>query len=204
MKVFIAFIILCFLLIWDLINGNNKEFFEGHSGQSTVQTKFLQDKSKNSSVKNILEIGFNAGHSSRTFLESNKNVHVTSFDLGVYNYKPHKSEIDNKYPDRHTLIIGNSLDTIPKFNNDKKYDLIFFDGGHEYNVSYNDLKNCKRLAHSDTLVIMDDVVRNKKLSHFNLGPNKAWSQMITDKEIIELGQIDISDSRGFAYGRYIL
>ena len=35
-----------------------------------------------------------------TFLESNKNVHVTSFDLGVYNYKPHKSEIDNKYPDR--------------------------------------------------------------------------------------------------------
>ena len=73
----------------------------------------------------------------------------------------HKSEIDNKYPDRHTLIIGNSLDTIPKFNNDKKYDLIFIDGGHEYNISYNDLKNCKRLAHSDTLVIMDDVVRNK-------------------------------------------
>ena len=26
MKVFIAFIILCLLLIWDLINGNNKEF----------------------------------------------------------------------------------------------------------------------------------------------------------------------------------
>ena len=101
------------------------------------------------------------------------------------------------------MIIGNSLDTIPKFNNDKKYDLIFIDGGHEYNISYNDLKN-KRLAHSDTLVIMDDVVRNKKLSHFNLGPNKAWSQMITDKEIIELGQIDISDSQGFAYGRYIL
>jgi hypothetical protein len=33
-----------------------------------------------------LEIGFNAGHSAEVFLKNNKDLILTSFDLGEHNY----------------------------------------------------------------------------------------------------------------------
>jgi predicted O-methyltransferase YrrM len=154
----------------------------------------------------VLEIGFSAGHSSDTFLKSNDNVIVTSFDLGYHSYVIYgKSYIDQKYPERHQLIIGDSRETLPAFikNTDRKYDIIFIDGGHEYEVSYSDLINCKQLAHKDTIVIMDDVT-NAANEVYNRGPSQAWKDCIAQNIVLEEDHFEFNRWRGMSTGKYII
>ena len=180
--------------------------FEGHSQQVPAQTALLTKYTSNPNVKNVFEIGFNAGHSCDTFLNSNDNISVVSCDLGYHNYVIYgKSYIDQKYPERHKLIIGDSTITLPKFikNTSEKFDIIFIDGGHEYEVAYSDLTNCKHLAHKDTIVIMDDVT-NAANEVYNRGPSKAWKDCIAQNIVVESGHFEFNKWRGMSVGRYIL
>jgi len=155
-----------------------------------------------------MEIGFNAGHSAELFLSSNKNINLVSFDIGMHGYvKLGKQFIDKTYPDRHTLIIGNSLDTVPEYfkKNNKKFDLIFIDGGHEYNVAKGDILNCKNLAHDKTTVIMDDTMNKSYLMmDWNIGPNNAWKEAKEWNIVKEIGTDDFSLGRGHSWGYYNL
>lgn len=106
-------------------------------------------------VKNILEIGLNGGHSMAIFLLSNPKLEVLSFDICEHNYV---KEIGNYYKNKYNFnfVAGNSLITVKEYNNDIKYDVIHIDGGHIEKCVVNDLINCKRFAHKDTLMIFDD------------------------------------------------
>jgi predicted O-methyltransferase YrrM len=114
----------------------------------------------NKDMNKIMEIGFNAGHSAELFLKNNPDLNLTSFDLGDHGYLLYGKEyIDKMFPGRHTLIIGDSRLSIPKFIRDYpgvKFDLLFIDGGHEYEIAKADLNNCKELAHKDSLFIIFD------------------------------------------------
>jgi len=106
-------------------------------------------------AKNILEIGLNGGHSMAIFLLSNPNLEVLSFDICQHAYV---QDIANYYKNKYNFnfIKGNSLITVNEYNSDKKYDIIHIDGGHTEECVRNDLINCKRFAHKDTLMIFDD------------------------------------------------
>jgi len=183
-------------------------FDEGFSQQVEEQTTFLKNIVNNPSIKYVMEIGFNGGHSSELFLSSNKNIQVVSFDIGEHNYvKLGKEFIDKTYPNRHELIIGNSLETVPYYstNVNKKFDIIFIDGGHMYDVARGDIINCKKLAHDKSIVIMDDTIINHDwLRHWNLGPNRAWKEAKEWNIIKELGSVDYSSGRGQSWGYYNL
>jgi len=181
--------------------------FEGHSGMCSGETEFLREIVKDPNIKTLLEIGFNAGHSSESFLSSNETLKVWSFDLGQYTYVlTGKSYIDHKYPKRHTLTIGDSKSTIPTFSDnfeDMKFDCIFIDGDHSYEGAMADLMNCKRLAHKDTILIMDDIVKTKGwIQEWNKGTNQAWSEVIDNGLITEQYQQDFKKGFGVAYGKY--
>lgn len=181
---------------------------EGHSQNIPEQIKFLKDIISEENVSNIIEIGFNAGHSAEIFLSSNKNINVVSFDIGDYYYVGlGKQFIDNKYPNRHTLILGDSLVSIPEYirTSNIKFDIIFIDGGHSYNTAKGDLINCKNLAHKKTIVIMDDTVNNDNWRRgWNQGPTKVWNEAKEWDFIKELGSKDFWDGRGLSWGIYNL
>ena len=104
---------------------------EGNITQQKKQIFDIQNILKQIDAKNIMEIGFNAGHSAELFL-SNSNAYLYSFDIGDHFHeylKYGKFFINMKYPNRHTLVFGNSLETIPRFakNNGTVFDLIFID-----------------------------------------------------------------------------
>jgi predicted O-methyltransferase YrrM len=72
-----------------------------------------------------------------------------------------KKLIDERFPGRHTLICGDSRKTVPEFkasNPDLRFDLVFIDGGHDYEVPKADLLNMRELASEGTAVILDDLI----------------------------------------------
>jgi predicted O-methyltransferase YrrM len=156
-------------------------------------------------AKRIMEIGFNAGHSADLFLKWKPDIQLVSFDIGIHNYvQKGKDYIDAHYPGRHTLVVGDSTQTIPEYKTDQPFDVIFIDGGHAYDVACADVANCKRLAHANTLVIMDDTIRERLewTRHFNVGPTKAWVEAIERQDVENLGYVDYTKGRGMSWGRY--
>ena len=74
------------------------------------------------------------------------------------------------YPFKHILILGDSQKTIPEFDCNEKFDLIFIDGGHSYKCCKNDFNNTKKFAHENTIFVVDDTCGTKSYSK---GPRKV-------------------------------
>lgn len=188
-----------------LLNGVSD--MEGHSQNYVAQTTSLKNLVNLQHIKNVFEIGFNAGHSADIFLKSNPNINLVSCDI---NQRPctlyGKQFIDKTYPDRHKLIIGDSTIVLPTYISTltHKYDLIFIDGGHTYDVAKADIMNCKKLAHDNTIVIMDDVSNYCINSSWAEDPTKVWNEMIENEIITEIGHEDYAIGRGMSWGKYII
>ena len=106
---------------------------------------------------NILEIGFNAGHSVLLYLISNTMSKIQLFDLGDHSYSRKCFEyLDKEFPGRISIIWGDSTKTLETFKTDIIYDFIHIDGGHTRFVAETDFYNCKRFADNNSLVLTDD------------------------------------------------
>src|SRR5215469_14038261 len=119
-------------------------------GCDDVELAYLGQIANAQEIKFIAEIGFNYGLSSYTFLAANSGSLVCSFDLAEFSYTaPAKQHIDDIFAGRHTLVQGNSVQTVPAFsriNPSLRFDLIFIDGGHAYETARLDLLNMRLLA----------------------------------------------------------
>lgn len=130
------------------------------------KAEFVQHMQRISKIKKILEIGFNAGHSAELFLTTTNCEKLLSFDINVHPYlKTGAKFIKQKFGDRFTLIEGDSKIKVPEYattHSDEKFDLIFIDGGHSFECCFSDIQNCSKLAHQETLVLIDDYVAEVK------------------------------------------
>jgi predicted O-methyltransferase YrrM len=187
--------------------GYSRKDIIGNSMQLKEQFHDLSTMVREYGVENILEIGFNAGHSSLIFLESSPNTRVTSFELVSGGYTGiGKAYVDAMYPNRHTLISGDSTVTIPEFiasGAGRNFDLIFIDGGHEYEVAAADLRNCTALAGKDAIVIMDDTVYTRGWeAAYTTGPTRAWEEYLSEGKLVEIARKEYCPCRGMSWGRY--
>ena len=187
-------------------NLNDMWITEGNINQVPKQVELIKKIIIEENINSVLEIGFNAGYSAELFL-SNTSMDTVSFDDGKHKYhKFGKLHIDKNFPDRHSLILGDSKKTLPKYiisNPAKNFDLIFIDGGHDYITAESDLLNCKNLSHKNTIVIMDDTVYKKeKICEWNIGPTNVWQKAIEKKIIKEISKIEFDRGRGMSWGRY--
>ena len=183
-------------------------------GCDEVELAYLARIASTPEVKLIAEIGFNYGLSSYTFLNANAHSLVCSFDLSEFSYTASaKKYIDDIFVGRHTLVQGNSVSTVPAFsrlNTSLRFDLIFIDGGHAYDVAKSDLLNMRSLATRDTIVVMDDITPWKPCG---IGPTRAWLEavgegLITHHQLIKEGvpalKIAPPGNRSWAVGSYNL
>ncbi len=107
--------------------------------------------------KNILEVGFNGGHSVALYTYSNPNITIKSFDICSHTYTEKCADYIRESTDFNLeLIKGDSQETLKTYNSNEKFDIIHIDGGHGYNPAKSDLHECKKFAHKDTLLIFDD------------------------------------------------
>jgi predicted O-methyltransferase YrrM len=118
---------------------------------------FLQ---KHPEIKKIVEIGFNGGFSSGVFLTVRSDIEIVSVDIGLHDYVlPAKAWIDSQFKGRHTLIIGDSRDVLPKIPHYlKEADLIFIDGGHDKDIPDRDIHNTLLHCRPDAHILIDDYI----------------------------------------------
>ena len=147
------------------IINNCEELLEGNIfmlHNTTTYTDIYLNKSKNISnivlnknLKNVMEIGFNAGFSTLLMLLSNPNINITCFDLGEHKYTMScYNKMKETFGNRINIIIGDSTKTLPNIND--KYELIHIDGGHSTEVANSDIVNSYRLSNEGTILIMND------------------------------------------------
>lgn len=122
------------------------------------QSEFTRRFIIENDIRNIMEIGFNAGVSSSVMLSSNEDVRVTSFDIGEHYYmKDTKKIIDEMFPGRHTLILGDSTVTVPQYTGESApFDMVFVDGGHHGDVPELDIRNSCKFLKRGGFIILDD------------------------------------------------
>jgi len=116
-------------------------------------------------VKNVCEIGFNAGHSTMLMLlgRSNTPLNFTIFDIGHHLYtKPTYEYIKSKFGYvNFEYIEGDSIVTMPEWIKNHPelmytYDVVHVDGGHNEDCISNDMKNTDLLVKKNGIVIIDD------------------------------------------------
>ena len=144
----------------------------------------------------VLEVGFNEGHSACAILAARHDVSLVSFDIGEHtSVAAAKAFVDARFPGRHTLIVGDSITTVPAHEQVLRcraaaeassgsaaavafFELCFIDGGHALEVARADLRNCARLA---ARVVMDDLC---PAVYWGRGPSEAWAEAIDDGRIV--------------------
>jgi len=109
-------------------------------------------------AKNILEIGFNAGHSALLFLMANKTSKIVCFDICHYPYaRPCFDYLQSLFGERLELVEGDSTVTVPdyctKFTG-HTFDVVHIDGSNDIQIARQDVENILPVA--TDVVIFDD------------------------------------------------
>ena len=117
-----------------------------------------------SELLQICEIGFNAGHTALLFLEAASAARVLSFDLGDMPWaKKQAALLSRAYgADRFQAVFGSSDETVPSYSSRltkkaSKCDVAFSDGGKTESLRLADLRNFRRLARPQALLLFDEI-----------------------------------------------
>ncbi|CAD7932613.1 unnamed protein product [Amoebophrya sp. A25] len=155
---------------------------EGHITSSRKALSMYFEIARAPFVKNICEIGFNAGHSTSIFLNANPNARVWSFDLGQFDYTIRQGDLARElFPDRFHLTLGPSQESVEEFHRlypDITCDVISVDGDHSTEGTYTDLVNMRKMATCRNWVLMDDAGWNST--------NTAWQKAKDDGIITQM------------------
>jgi predicted O-methyltransferase YrrM len=150
-------------------------------GTSPEEMMYLANIIALTDARHIAEIGLNAGYSAHAMLSERLDVRVVSFDIGSHTYiNTAKLLLDDMYKDRHKLIIGNSMESVPDFCYSyptTKFDMAFIDGGHSYKTAIADIVNMRNICKKGAFIIMDDVT---PFRNYGRGPFKAWNDAIQE------------------------
>jgi len=184
----------------ELASRSSREVVEGYV--NAEQQSFLRETVRkhlsSASKPNILNIGFNRGHSAAAFLSS-CDCRVTSVDIGVHEYIHQASDlVDQVYPGRHLLIVGDSTTVVPNLEPEDPLDLVFIDGGHTRPIPWLDICNCAKIVSNGCLVVVDDYCP----TYGSDGVVEAWDRAVAEGMIEQLDVFTHNDT-GIVVGKYV-
>lgn len=155
--------------------------------------------------RNILQLGFLAGHSAEYFLNLSKMIHVTSIDIGAFQSVGCGNRfIQTEYPERSTLLTGKSADVLDTLSNEnRKYDLILIDGSFAYEDAKIDIEKCKRVSKKDALIIINNVLEQPLLDkYWTRDVSKCYKEFRETGFLEQISQRDLTSGRGYAFAKY--
>ena len=134
----------------------NKVTYDGHIGIFPAEVINYISFASHSRVRNVVEIGFNAGHSATVMLASNSNMKLTTFTYQAVSEGV--KFVKETFPSQFNLIMGPSQDTVKTWlpTVPKGFiDLMVIDGNHTYPAPREDFLMLLTRAHIGTRYIFD-------------------------------------------------
>jgi len=127
----------------------------GHLHPTQEAESFWMTVKSITGFKNLMEIGFNAGHSSSFLLELFEDINVHSYDIALYDITHNNSKlVKEKYKERFEFFLKDSL-TIKPNEIPSDYDILFVDGNHKPKWVSNDLN--LGIQYGFKYIVLDDL-----------------------------------------------
>ncbi|MCB4799681.1 O-methyltransferase [Neotamlana laminarinivorans] len=134
-----------------------------YAGSTLKRAKLLYRICKYFKPDNILEIGTSLGISTHAMSLGNSKAKITSLE-GCPNISQFTSNLLNN--NNVNIVTGNFSETL-KTQDNKPFDLVFFDGNHQKEATLNYFKTLLETAHNNSIFIFDDIYWSKDMA-------KAW------------------------------
>jgi len=117
-----------------------------------------------STGRNLLEVGFNAGHSALLALTVNPSLIYTGIDIGKHRYTRLCYDfLKKELGSRIHLYIGDSRNMLPRTESGK-FDRFHIDGGHTPEVGHADLASVMKGAPINSIILFDDAAADHVVS----------------------------------------
>lgn len=127
----------------------------GGMPEDSLKEKRLNVLNTSRAATNVLEIGFNAGHSALLILLASPNLKLTVIDLFDHSYTQDCFDyLSSVFPGRLVSIEGSSVERLGELG-EATFDFIHFDGGKDATIS-EDLCLSQRIVKRDHLLVIDD------------------------------------------------
>ncbi len=129
---------------------------EGHIIPSEHTCRMIHVICKLTRCQNVLEIGFNYGHSAYTFMTVNKDLVYHSVDICQYEHTlVNAAQIKDRFGERFEFTKTSSFDIDP--TTIEHYDMVFIDGDHRTDGMSSDMNLCN--AAKTPYILIDDYVQ---------------------------------------------
>ena len=134
----------------------------------------------NFKLEKLLEFGFSSGFTNTILNKFFKFKEIVSVDIMDSAGGSKSSFFANLRFKNIILIAGDSRSSFVKNQilKNNKYDLIFIDGGHEYDVVHNDFQIAMKNKKKRSVIIFHDI----ECDQFK-EPGKLWKKIIKNKKI---------------------
>eukprot|EP00667_Euglena_gracilis_P007446 EG_transcript_7527 len=162
-------------------NKGNPFWGMGHVGEVPFEVLSYAEAVRQSGIRKVCEVGFNAGHSAAIALFSNPDATVTSFDMGTLAWSAASvGFLHHTFPDldRLTYIKGNSHHSLPHYaqlvhqGNATPCDILLVDGDHSYDGAKADFRDGRLVSAPRGFLFADDATLSFP------GVKVAWQELV--------------------------
>jgi len=146
------------------------------AGASKSESKLLFRITKYFNPNTILELGTSLAISTNTIYKANPNAKISTVEgsKSIFNWNA-KNTV--KYNFKNIKFINSLFDDyLETLKSENKFDFIYIDGNHTYEATIKYFEILKKHTHKDSYIIFDDI-------HWSKGMDKAWKEIIEDKDV---------------------
>lgn len=140
------------------------------AGISKKRSKLLIRLTQYFNPTSILEIGTSLGIGTASLKIGNSESQLTTLEGCPQTIEIAKNQFKKFKFNNVNFIEGDFKTTLPAVLNDKKFDLVYFDGNHQKQPTLDYFEQCLNAIHNDSIFIFDDIHWSKEMT-------EAWEQI---------------------------
>lgn len=146
------------------------------AGASNSESKLLYRITNYFNPKTILELGTSLAISTNTINIATNNSEITTVEGSESIFNWNNKNISNSDFSKTKFVNSLFDEYLENLNEEDKFDMVYIDGNHTYEATIKYFNILKNHTHKSSIIIFDDI-------HWSLGMEKAWNEIITNKDV---------------------